>query len=188
MERLGLVFDELPVLPSNVLDVDELTVVGMDHYCSILLEELRAGFIGVEPPPPHRKLFISRRKAAWRHLANEDECWKILESRGYERVCMEEYDFDQQVALMRETAAVFTLQGSGMANVLFAPRGLHVIEVTDVTFATPQYYALSAALGHHHWLLAGRPHGAIRPAYHDLVVDAGEVRSIVERVDDALGR
>jgi hypothetical protein len=188
MERLGLSFDELPVLQSNVLDVDELTVVGMDHYCAPLLEEVRARFIGADPPPPHRKLFISRRKAQWRHLANEDECWRTLESFGYERVSMEELDFEQQVSLMREAVAVFTLQGSGIANVLFAQRGLHLIEVSDVTLPTPIYYALSAALGHHHWLLEARPHGAIRRAYHDLVVDAGDVRAIVERVENALFR
>ena len=176
------------MLQSNVLDVDELTVVGMDHYCAPLLEQVRARFIGADPPPPRRKLFISRRKAQWRHLANEDECWRILEPFGYERISMEELDFEQQVSLMREAVAVFTLQGSGIANVLFAQRGLHLIEVSDVTLPTPIYYALSAALGHHHWLLEGRPHGAIRRAYHDLVVDAGDVRTIVERVENALGR
>jgi capsular polysaccharide biosynthesis protein len=171
-------------LPGAAIDVDELTVVMMDLYRPSMLHALRERV--VRSSNANRKLYISRRDATRRRLLNEDECWRLLEARGYARVFMEDHSFREQVALMQEASAVVALHGAGLANVLFAPVGLHVLEIADVTFPNPQYYALSAAMGHHYWLLHAQPAGALHPGYHDLVADTQQLERALDGVDAAL--
>lgn len=172
----------------KAMQVDELTVVGMDSYRRSLLLGLRERLApaGRTTVAPRRRLFISRRAATRRRLQNEQGFWHLLASRGYERVVMEEYAFREQIALMGEAAAVVALHGAGLANILWAPEGLQVVEIADVTFANPQYYALAEALGHDYWVLRGQPVGSLRPGYHDLSVDLSEVDRVLVGVEAAL--
>jgi capsular polysaccharide biosynthesis protein len=173
--------DAVPLAP--VMRVDELTVIGMDSYRPSLLRDLRARLIADDTTPRMRKLFISRRDAERRRLLNEADVWALLEPRGYERVFMESLTFAEQIALLREARVVVALHGAGLANMLFARDGLHVVELSDVTYPNPQFYALAAALGHHYWLVPARPRGGeLRPRIHDVEVDAGQVARVVEAV------
>jgi capsular polysaccharide biosynthesis protein len=171
-------------LPGNVIDVERLTVIGMDSYRPSLLRALRARWASAGRST--RRIFISRRDATRRRLINEDRCWSLLESHGFERVFMEDHPFAEQVALMQEAAAVVALHGAGLANILFAPEGTHVVEIADEAFPNPQYYALSACMGHHYWLLHARPAGQYRPGFHDLVADEDELARVLSEVAKTL--
>lgn len=167
-------------LPGNVIDIERLTFIEIDSYRPSLLRALRARWS--DGRKATRRLFISRRDATRRRLLNEDRCWSLLESHGFERVLMEDHSFAQQVALMQEAAAVVALHGAGLANILFAPEGAHVVEIADEAFPNPQYYALSACMGHHYWLLNARPAGEYRPGFHDLVADEDELARVLSEV------
>lgn len=186
IEALGVDVEALPRMGPKVLHVDQLTVVGMDDYRASLIVDLRAR-IGIDSKRvPSRRIFISRRKATRRRLVNEEDCWRALSQFGFERVFMEELDFRGQVALMQEAAVLFGLHGSGLANMLFAPRGLHVIEIVDPTFPNPQFYALAGAIGHQYWLIRCLTVGDPDPGYNDVEVDIKEVEQIVRQVEAAL--
>jgi capsular polysaccharide biosynthesis protein len=172
-------------LSEAVLSVGELTVTGIDDYRRWLIEAVRDRLSMPHSGPP-RKLFISRSRAIRRRLTNEDACWELLRQCGYERVWMEELDFDQQRALMADAVAVVSVHGAGLTNVMFAPAGLHLIEISNVTFPNAQFYALAGALGHHYWLIRGTPEGDRRAGDHDLTADYGELRDAVLRVEAAL--
>lgn len=176
--------DALPLTPT-VMRIDELTVTGIDPYRPSLLTELRRR-LGAENGAPSRKLYISRRDATRRRLLDEERCWEILAARGFERVFMEDHPFRGQIELMMQAAAVVSLHGAGLANLLFAPHGTHVVEIADATFPNPQYYALSGALGHAYWLLHAQPASDLRPGYHDLSLDVAALASVLDRVDEAL--
>jgi hypothetical protein len=186
VEMLGLTSSTEVTM--KVMQVDELTVITMDSYRRSLLTGLRDGLAPAvcSAVPPHRRFFISRRAATRRRLQNEDRCWQLLASRGYERVVMEDHPFRDQVALMREAAAVVALHGAGLANILWAPEGLQVMEIADVTFPNPQYYALAETLGHDYWLLRGQAVGDLRPGQHDLSIDLEEVEWVLGRVEASL--
>ncbi|MBV8517133.1 MAG: glycosyltransferase family 61 protein [Acidobacteria bacterium] len=181
--RLLGVDDAIPLAPA--MHVDELVVTGIDSYRPSLLRELRARIIGDDDATPRRrKLFISRRDAERRRLINEDAVWALLQPRGYERVRMETLSFAEQIALLREAAVVVALHGAGLANMLFARDGLQVVELSDVTFPNPQFYALAAALGHHYWLVDARPRAGapLQPRIQDVAVDIGELQRVVEAI------
>jgi capsular polysaccharide biosynthesis protein len=182
LDALGIDRARAHQLSSSILEVDELTVVGMDEYRPSLLDDLRNRMF-MASPRRDRRLFISRAKSAWRRLRNEDDCWPIFAAHGYERVFMEDYSFDEQRALIGEAAVVAGVHGAGLTNVIFGAPGLHVIEIADAAFPNPQVYALASAMRHRYWLLIASPVGTFRPGYHDLVVDVDELRAVVERVE-----
>jgi len=174
-------------LPGSVFDVGQLTVIGMDHYRDALLHDLRTRLPCTPAPAEGRRIFISRQLASRRRLANEDEVWRILEPLGYSRVFLERLTFEQQMQLMSGAVAMFSLHGSGQANMLFAPAGMQVAEISDITFPNPQFYALASAVGHDFWLLHGRPEGReFEPGQHDVVADIQEVRHVADAIEDRL--
>ncbi len=140
-------------IPNRPLRVDRLTLLVTDRFRPELIRLVPEAYGSRERPAPHRRVFISRARAARRQLLNEDEIRRVLEPAGFERVLMEELPFAGQVALMRETAVLVAPHGAGLTNMIFCPPGAHVVEFADLSFPNPNFYALASALGHQ--VLAG---------------------------------
>jgi hypothetical protein len=174
---LGVDPDTCPVFRDEIVRVGALSFLNIDDYRPTLLRAFRDRILppGGTRAGPGRKVFISRSRALWRQIANEEDCWRILEPLGYERVCMEDLAFDEQVARMKETTVLLSLHGSGLGNMIFAPPGCQVVEVMDPAFPCPQFYALASALGHPYWLLEGRGVGEQKPC-RDLEIPCGPLR------------
>jgi len=75
-----------------------------------------------------KKIYISRRKAAFRKIRNEDELLPILEKNGFELVCNEDYSVAEQIGIFSQAEFVLGPMGSSMANLLFSNPGTKVIE------------------------------------------------------------
>ena len=185
LEYLGLNPSRLPRLNTSLLQVDELTVVGVDYFPSSLLGRVRDEIAGPNTCAPYRKVFISRENAERRRLENEGEVWTILQAAGFERVAMERLTFREQITLMSESAVLCGISGAGFANMLFCPPGSHIIEISDPDYPSPDFYALANALGHRYWLLRSPVTGAGKPGYRDLIADPSEVRDVIEKVQSA---
>jgi hypothetical protein len=164
--------------PTRPLEVGELTLLDTDRFRPELLRSVQAAY-AVPGPAPHRRVYISRARAARRRLLGEDELWSLLERHGFERVVMEELAFAEQVALMRETAVLLAPHGAGLTNMVFCPPGAHVVELADLSFPNPNFYALAAALGHPYWLLPATPVGSGHPLERDLRVDPDAVARVL---------
>jgi hypothetical protein len=162
------------------LRVNRLTLLGTDRFRPDLLRRVPAA-MDVPTTPGTRRLYISRANATRRRLLNEDELWPRLEADGYERVFLEDLDFAEQVALMKEAAVVVAPHGAGLTNVLFCPPGTDVVELADLSFPNPNFYALASAMGHRYWIVDGESVGDTHPLEKDLRVDVDEVMRIVER-------
>lgn len=164
--------------PTSPVEVEELTVLGTDRFRPELLRQARDACPITAPGEPRRKVFISRSRAQRRRLLNEDEIWPVLEKAGFERVWMEELTFEQQVRLMRETAVLFAPHGAGLTNMIFCRPGTHVVEIADLGFPNPNFYALAAAMELPYWVLAGEAVGEMHPLEKDLRID----RRVVEEI------
>src|SRR5690625_7442986 len=77
---------------------------------------------------------------------NEDLIWPLFERDGFERVFTERMSFAEQVRLMQETSVLAAPHGAGLTNMMFCREGTHVIEIADLTFPNPNFYATAAAL------------------------------------------
>jgi hypothetical protein len=167
-------FDE-----DRFLEIGELTVVGSDRFRPELLRMVQGASGAAEAAAGTRRVFISRAGAARRRLLNEEAVWPLLAAAGFERVCLEDLPFEAQVALMRETAVLLAPHGAGLTNMLFCPPGTQVIEIADLGFPNPNFYALASALGHPYWLVPGAAHGDVHPLEKDLSVDPAAVTRIL---------
>jgi hypothetical protein len=165
--------------PGTVLDVEQLTILGTDRFRPELLQSVRDAFWTPAPAPPARKIFVSREKAERRRLLNEAEVWPLLEQAGFERVVMEDLSFAEQVGLMRETAILFAMHGAGLTNMMFCGPETHVVEIADLGFPNPNFYAVASALGHHYWLLSGTAVGEEHPLQRDMKVDPDTIRNVL---------
>ncbi len=92
----------------------------------LLLEEVRrrAG----APLVATRKIYVSRKDATKRRLANEDEVIEILEREGFEPIIMSGMSVAQQVQLFASATHVVGAHGAGLGNVIFCQPGARLLE------------------------------------------------------------
>jgi len=168
--------------PDRFLQVDELTLIGTDRFRPELLRLVGEASGASAVPRGTRRVFISRSRAARRRLLNEEALWPLLRDAGFERVHLEDLPFEQQAALMRETAVLCAPHGAGLTNMLFAPREADIIEFADPGFPNPNFYALASALGHRYWLVAAASHGDCHPLEKDLSCAPAAVADVLRRL------
>jgi hypothetical protein len=183
LRMLGLPPEQFQAFdPARPLHVGELTLVGTDRFRPELLVKVPDAFGVFDAPPPRRRVFISRGNAPRRRLLNEAEVWPLLEAAGFERVQMEALAFPDQVALMRETAILWAPHGAGLTNMLFCPPRAHVVEMADLAFPNPNFYALASAMRHSYWIVPATSTGDVHPLEKDLVADLSLVRRVIADV------
>ncbi len=163
----------------RALHFEEVMLFNTDRFRPELLRSLRKHC----PAPPsgqmRRRLFISRRDAPRRRLVNEAELAPLLERHGIETVVMETLDFADQVRLMQEAELVVAPHGAGLANILFCQTGTRVIEIADLSFPNPNFYACAAALHLPYAIVRAEGCGEAHPLERDM-------RVAPERLADAL--
>jgi len=131
---------------------------------------------------PHRRIYISRAKAARRKLLNEKDIWPILKNMGFQKVFMEDLSFLKQVELMQQSAIVVAPHGAAITNILFCHPGTHVVEIADLSFPNPNFYALASAMGHNYWILDAEGIGDVHPLEKNLRIDPSIVRETVKKI------
>lgn len=184
LRRLGLKAEQFSTFePDRPIEVERLTLLSTDRFRPDLLRPVRQA-IGEDAKPATRRVFVSRAKAPRRRLIDEDQLWPLLEARGFEKVFLEDLSFDEQVALMGETRVLFAPHGAGLTNMMFCPEGTRIVEIADLTFPNPNFYALAAAMGHDYWLLPGVGQGDVHPLEKDIAIDSEQVRTVLDQLDE----
>jgi capsular polysaccharide biosynthesis protein len=110
---------------------------------------------GIALGPPSRRIYISRRGASYRRIANEPEVEVLLRDLGFEIHELEQYSLRDQVALFAEAEVVVSAHGAGLTNMLFSPPGLVVVDIFESTRFNKCFWSMSTALGHRYWYLVG---------------------------------
>lgn len=183
LEMIGINPDEFRTFDSNKpLQVGQLTILETDRFRPELLQSVRNTFCLSNPDTPDRRIYISREKAERRKLVNEDQVWPLLEKLGFEKVYMEDLSFSAQVSLMQQSAIVVAPHGAAITNVIFCQPGTHVVEIADLSFPNPNFYALASAMGHHYWILNAEGVGDMHPLEKDLRINPLEVQETVEKI------
>jgi hypothetical protein len=112
--------------------------------------------LGVEDKPPGgRRLWISRNRARYRRLQNEDEILALLAGEGFEKVELEKMTFREQVDILSQANAVAGPHGAGMTNLLFAPHGTRVLELFPPKFVNPVFYSMANSQNQEYYYLTG---------------------------------
>ena len=123
---------------------------GMSN-CQMMSETISQNVPDKPGTPPSRRIYISRKTAAHRKLANEQELENFLKLYGFEFYSFDSLDFADQVRLMRSAECIFTVHGAALANLIFAQPGTRVIEICPVgRYNIDCFPRISHKLGHHH--------------------------------------
>jgi glycosyltransferase involved in cell wall biosynthesis len=120
------------------------------------LNYVRHLFRPANPAAPHRRLYLGRRDAAYRHIVNEGPFLALLERHGFEEVSMSGRTVADQARLMAEAEVVIGPNGSALANLVFASPTCHMIELFAPGWVVPFDWMLSAHIGMKHTAIIGR--------------------------------
>ena len=93
------------------------------------------------------RLYISRRKAAQRRLANEPELEAALKSLGFESVCLEDLSLKEQILACARARVVVASHGAGLTNLAFARRLGLVVELIPSSYHVRGFENLTMQLG-----------------------------------------
>jgi Glycosyltransferase 61 len=108
---------------------------------------LRRHFDGNESAQKsHRRVYISRGKAAFRRVVNENEITPSLKEQGFEIVLCEDLSLADQVRLFSKTAAIIGGHGAGLTNLIYCTPNSLVGEIY-IDRVPPAYLVLSQQLG-----------------------------------------
>ncbi|WP_082992812.1 DUF563 domain-containing protein [Erythrobacter sp. QSSC1-22B] len=171
----------------ELLQVEELTILGTDRFRGELLRPVRDAMAPTKGKTPSRRIYISRSKARMRKLLNEEDIWPILEAAGFERVHMEDLDFPAQVNLMSDTAVLAAPHGAGLTNMMFCPPGSHVLEIAWPGFPNPNFYALASAMDLHYGIVNAEAADAkATPLERDITVDPENLRAGISALERSI--
>ncbi len=98
------------------------------------------------------KIYISRKKARARKVANEVEIKKILLELGFYYVELEDMPLEKQINLFRQCRQLVSIHGAGLVNSIFMPIKSQVIELYPKSNSpiSECYLTLSKLIGIEH--------------------------------------
>jgi hypothetical protein len=168
-----------------LLEADQLIVPSLPTpACIRELGQMLAEGLGVFRRQSNRRVYISRRKTGRRTIENEDELEALLHSCGFETHYMETYPLATQAQLLADAEIVVAPHGAGLANLLFARPGTHVIEIVPAgRYNATCYPEKSRIFGLHHQLIF-----AERNPKHGMSVMLGDVETALSRTEEAVYR
>ncbi|MBI4486246.1 MAG: glycosyltransferase family 61 protein [Acidobacteria bacterium] len=130
-------WDGSPVECARLLAFESDGRMGGGRPLSLLTEVRRLLEPAAAPPGTARarRIYVSRRDAPKkrRWIVNEPEVEALFRSRGFDVIVMRDCPFDEQVRLFREARVVAGLNGGGLTDIVFAPRGADVIVLLSDT-------------------------------------------------------
>jgi capsular polysaccharide biosynthesis protein len=148
LEFYGLGPDRLLLLqPGRSYRFRELaavTSVWADHMVHPAAVELMRKGAGIHGEGIDRtdRIALLRRESSTRNLANVEEIEWFLRSHGWRIIDIGELSFAQQVATFEAASAVVSVLGSGLAGLMYAPRGVKVLTLAPVRWADGFFFAM----------------------------------------------
>lgn len=161
----------------QILGIPESKILESDRHPHIQAKELIcpsfAGYLGWPPPwaieflrreflrgitrtgkYPER-IYISRNKARYRRVLNEEEVIEGLSQDGFVPILPETMSLEEQIASFFHAKVIVAPHGSGLTNIMFCRPGTKVIELVSPHYVGHYYWAIGHYLKLEHYYLTG---------------------------------
>ena len=140
---------------------------------------------GAASPKAFRRLYVSRRDAAFRRILNEHELMPVLKEHGFEEVSMSKMSVADQAKLFSEAEFLIGPNGSALANLVFAHPSCQVVEFFAPGWVVPYNWMICANLGLPYTAIVGRgarptPGTMPREIKQDIDLDIATVKTALD--------
>ncbi len=102
-----------------------------------------------------KRIYISRSKARYRRVLNEEDVVEVLEEFGFVSILPESMSLTEQIAHFYHAEVIVAAHGSGLTNTIFCREGTQVIELVSPHYISHYYWGISQYLKLEHYYLAG---------------------------------
>jgi tetratricopeptide (TPR) repeat protein/capsular polysaccharide biosynthesis protein len=102
-----------------------------------------------------KRIYISRSKARYRRVLNEEDVVEVLERSGFVSILPESMSLAEQIAHFYHAEVIVAAHGSGLTNTIFSRHGTKVIELVSPHYISHYYWGISQYLKLEHYYLAG---------------------------------
>jgi len=181
LKMIGYSDEQLIRQPGKYVSIGKLFYLSGDQFDPRLIGKIPEKYSVFGDIVPKRLVYISRKKAKWRNVINEQEVVEFLFSLGFDIISMESLSFEEQVRLMSEAIVLVGPHGAGLANMVFSPKGLTIVEFVLPSFPNSDYYSLANCLGHSYGLfLADHVSDEKEPALQDMRISIPRLKDLLE--------
>jgi capsular polysaccharide biosynthesis protein len=134
----------------------------------------------------HDKVYISRKKAPKRRIANEEALESLLKSFGYTCVTMEDYSFAEQVNICLNATTLISLHGAGLTNMMFMNKNSKVVELRQKgEFQNNCYFTLASDMElQYYYLICEKVNPNEKNHTADVIVDIEALKELVVEMDN----
>ena len=113
-------------------------------------------FNGVSPYG--KRIYISRKKAEIRKVANEDDLLPVLKKYDFDVIYFEDFSFDKQVIISKNANVIIGIHGAGLTNMIFMNKPGKVLELRkEGDTKNLCYFSLASAMCLDYYYQFGRP-------------------------------
>lgn len=130
-----------------------------------------------------KRIFISRREAAYRRILNEEELLPVLQKAGFTILQPEKLSFVEQVAHFQAADLILSPHGAALANLVFCKPQAEVIEILPPRFCCSCYWSLSNAVSLNYSFFLGEDktitYSAECLGYDHLWVDIEKIKMVL---------
>jgi capsular polysaccharide biosynthesis protein len=139
-----------------------------------------------------KRVFISRAKANYRRIANENDLMQVLSKKNFISYRLEELSIFDQAALFNNAEVIIGPHGAGWANLIFCKQGTKIVEIDHGLKGEDQrssFKGMTKRLGCIYYpfyvdLLdaTDSPEDILAPINQDLSVDIEEFAKYIEKL------
>lgn len=129
-----------------------------------------------------KRLYISRKQANSRKIANESALIELLKKNDFTEICLEDYSLSGQIALFHDAQAIVAPHGAGLTNLTFCESGAFALELIAEGLDAPFYERIARARNLRYHQLRSPLVEPANTFSSDITVDLDAVRSLLAQL------
>jgi tetratricopeptide (TPR) repeat protein len=130
-----------------------------------------------------KRIYISREKASYRQVINNEDVFYLLAKHGFKKVIFETLTLAEQSLYMAAADVIVAPHGAGLTNLVFCQPGTKVLEIFSPNFHPNYYWALSNICGLDHYYLMGEVlvnYHTDNPIHQDILVNVAQLEQLID--------
>lgn len=185
----------LGLVPARVIDSAAHPFYGADVLCvpsfvrddepwitQWLRDSLLAPALKHSSLHTRKRIYISRKNAGTRRVANEAELLVLLKKHEFTEICLEDYSLSGQIALFHAAQAVVAPHGAGLTHLTFSEPGAFALELIAEGLNEPLYERIAQTRGLRYQPVRCAPVNPSDCADSDIQVNLDAVSSALARI------